>query len=139
MLLDILVVGIPLGVLNAILNATVGTQHLVGDHLVRSLQGGSEAVVAVISTAITALYFAILNGTNTGQTIGDRAPGIAVRDIQTGEPIGFGRGLLRWFIRTILYVALVIPGVLNDLWPIWDRQNQSLADKVARSVVVRLK
>jgi hypothetical protein len=80
-----------------------------------------------------------LNGTGTGQTIGNKAPGIAVRDVDTGAAIGFARGLLRWFIRSILYIAFGIPGIVNDLFPLWDARHQSIADKAARSVVIRLK
>ena len=31
-----------------------------------------------------------------------------------------GRGVLRWLIRTILYSALIVPGLINDLFPLWD-------------------
>jgi uncharacterized RDD family membrane protein YckC len=95
--------------------------------------------ILVATAAIIGLYFSLLNGIGTGQTVGNRAPGIAVRDAKTGEVIGFKRGLLRWFIRFVLYLALVLPGLLNDLFPLWDSRNQTIADKAARSVVIGLK
>lgn len=143
MLLDVLVIGVPVFVVSAVLNATFGHAHLVTvggtTHTVKSLTGSAQIAFDVCSSIVGGLYFAILNGTGRGQTVGNRAPGIAVRDVDTGGPIGFWRGVLRWFVRTILYVALVIPGIVNDLYPLWDRRRQTLADKAARSVMIRVR
>lgn len=143
MLLDILVIGVPLLIVNLVLNAAFGHQHLVtvngSLHTVKSLTGSARTLVDVLSSVATGLYFAILNGTGRGQTVGNRSPGIAVRDVDSGQPIGFWRGVLRWFVRTILYIALIIPGLVNDLLPLWDSRRQTLADKAARSVMIRVK
>lgn len=143
MLLDGLIVGVPLGILNGVLDAAFGSKRVVatsrGLVTTHTLHGGAEIALLLILAAIGASYFAFLNGTGTGQTLGNRAPGIAVRDVDSGEAIGFWRGLLRWFVRSVLYLAFVIPGLINDLFPLWDRQHQTLADKAARSVVIRTK
>ena len=88
---------------------------------------------------IGAAYFGFLNGLGRGQTVGNMALGIAVRDANTGDEIGIGRGLLRFLVRNLLYVALIIPGLLSDLWPLWDAQHQTLADKACNSVMVRVR
>jgi hypothetical protein len=62
-----------------------------------------------------------------------------VRDVATGRTIGFRRGIARVLVRAVLYAAFLLPGLLNDLFPIWDRRHQTIADKVARSVVIRLR
>ncbi len=112
----------------------------IGSRTVTTKSLGAGGVgLFVVFVIVQALYFACFNGQGTGQTVGNRAPGIAVRDADTGEPIGIGRGLLRWFIRALLYAALVLPGLLNDLFPLWDQRRQTIADKAARSVVIRLK
>jgi uncharacterized RDD family membrane protein YckC len=144
MVLDILIVAVPLAILNAILNAAFGTERVVklfnGTYAtVRNIQGPAHVLILIATAAIVGLYFSVLNGTHRGQTIGNRAPGIAVRDATTGDVIGFKRSLLRWFIRFVLYLALLLPGLLNDLFPLWDSRNQTIADKAARSVVIRLK
>jgi uncharacterized RDD family membrane protein YckC len=143
MLLDGLIVFVPLLIINAILNAAFGTEHLVrsgnGLAFARTIQGPAHVAIVILMVAIEGLYFSILNGVGGGQTVGNRAPGIAVRDAVTGEAIGFGRAVLRWFIRFILYAALILPGLLNDLFPLWDSRRQTIADKAARSVVIRLK
>ncbi len=143
-MLDYLIVVIPLAIVNAIANAAFGTVHIVkllnGTYgTQRSIQGPAHVIILIATAAIAGLYFSILNGTRNGQTVGNRAPGIAVRDATTGEAIGFKRGLLRWFIRFVLYLALFLPGLLNDLFPLWDNRSQTLADKAAHSVVIRLK
>jgi uncharacterized RDD family membrane protein YckC len=140
MLLDGLVVGIPLILLDIILSRNFGTWHYAVVNgvyeQVRSLQGGALLGTWLVNLAIPGCYFSFLNGRG-GQTPGNHGPGIAVRDVDTGRTIGLGRGVLRWFIRTILYAALFLPGLLNDLFPLWDSRRQSIADKAARSVVIR--
>jgi uncharacterized RDD family membrane protein YckC len=144
MLLDSLILGVPILIVNAILNAAFGTEHLVklpnGTFTTAdTVQGAAHVVILIGFAAIGGLYFAALNGTQGGQTVGNRAPGIAVRDAVTGDAIGFTRGALRWFVRFVLYSALVLPGLLNDLFPLWDSRRQTIADKAARSVVIRLR
>ena len=142
MLLDGLILGIPLIVLNLFLTRNFGTLHSVfvngQQEWVRSLQGGARLGLWLAGLAIEGIYFSFLNGRGSGQMPGNHAPSIAVRDVETGRTIGLGRGVLRWFIRTILYAALILPGLLNDLFPLWDSRHQSIADKAARSVVIRL-
>jgi uncharacterized RDD family membrane protein YckC len=143
MLLDTLIVGVPMGVLSAILNRTFGKLHTITlasgtTASVRTLEGSGRVALVIAEVCVPLLYFAILNGTGRGQTAGNHAPHIAVRDVDTGEAIGFWRGVVRSLIRFVLYVALIIPGLLNDLFPLWDSRHQSIADKAARSVVIRL-
>jgi uncharacterized RDD family membrane protein YckC len=142
MILDGLLPGIPLGILNSVLLAVFGHDHLreVGGRLVTvKTDGGVGVLFFLVVLVVQGLYFACLNGQGTGQTVGNRAPGIAVRDVDTGEAIGLKRGFVRWLVRFALYIALIIPGIVNDLFPLWDAKRQTIADKAARSVVIRLK
>jgi uncharacterized RDD family membrane protein YckC len=34
--------------------------------------------------------------------------------------------------------VLIIPGLLDVLWPMWDRKHQTLHDKLVGSVVVQI-
>ncbi len=143
MVLDLLIVGVPLVILDAAVNSSLGTLHWVvlangTSRRVRTLEGGGQVALWIVDVCVFWLYFGILNGTGRGQTPGNHASRIAVRDNGTGQAIGFGRGLLRWFVRGILYAALILPGLLNDFFPLWDSRRQSIADKAARSVVIRL-
>ena len=86
-----------------------------------------------------ALYYAIMNGSRRGQTVGKMALGIAVRDARNGEPIGFWRALGRYVITLVFSVALYVPYILDSLAPLWDGRRQAWHDKVAHSVVIDLK
>lgn len=133
LLVDVLVLVVPYGVAYVVVTALTS----------RTIDGVHETSVAatdallVIFLVAQGTYFTVLNGTGRGQTVGNRAPGIAVRDARTGAPIGIGRGFVRWFVRLLLYV-LVIPGVVNDLMPLWTARRQTIADKLANSVMIRV-
>ncbi len=129
-LIDQLVLLIPVTIL-AIIVGAVGTTS----HWPLSVLDLLETAVVV---TIEASYFAILNGVEEGQTVGNIATGIAVRDAQTGAIIGIGRSLLRWVVRLLLYV-FTLPGIISDLWPLWDAQHQTLADKTCGTVVIRVR
>jgi uncharacterized RDD family membrane protein YckC len=82
------------------------------------------------------VYFAVLHGRESGQTLGKRWLGIRVVDEDSGRSIGYARGFGRYAI-TFLFGLFIIPVLLDYLWPLWDKKNQSLHDKVVSSVVVR--
>lgn len=124
MLLDYTIVSVPA------VAVSVAVQHLSAE----------VAAAAVLLTAFAAgaAYFGGLNGTGSGQTLGMHLAGIAVRDDTDDEVIGVTRAVLRWFVRFSLYFFL-LPGLLNDLWPLWDRKHQTFADRVVGSVVVSIR
>jgi hypothetical protein len=41
-------------------------------------------------------------------------------------------------IRYILHIVDALPCYLGYLWPIWDQQRQTFADKIVRTYVVRV-
>jgi uncharacterized RDD family membrane protein YckC len=90
----------------------------------------------LITIVAVVLYYAILNGGAKGQTVGKMLMRIQVRDIETGGPIGFGRGLGRQLILYVFAIACVIPLLLDYLSPLWDQKRQAWHDKLVRSVVV---
>lgn len=72
-----------------------------------------------------------------GQTVGNKAVGTRVVDSQTGGPISAGKALGRWAAEAVLFLLLIVPGIIDILWPLWDRENQTLHDKIAGTVVLR--
>ncbi|MET9347853.1 RDD family protein [Streptomyces termitum] len=71
-----------------------------------------------------------------GRTAGKKLCGIQVRDIEAHEPPSFGRSLRRWFLHTFLGLLLI--GVLNVLWCVFDRPwRQCWHDKAAGTFVAR--
>jgi uncharacterized RDD family membrane protein YckC len=82
------------------------------------------------------LYFTLMHGRESGQTLGKRWVGIRVVDGAPGGPIGYGRAFGRYAI-TFVFGLFVIPLLLDYLWPLWDEKKQALHDKVVNSVVVK--
>ena len=109
----------------------------------QSTNGGSLVAayfaLSLIVAVPGAIYYAIMNGSRRGQTVGKIALGIAVRDARTGGPIGFWRALGRILMMDLFHAALLIPYVLDSLAPLWDGRRQAWHDKVVHSVVVDLK
>ena len=66
----------------------------------------------------------------TGQSIGKSALSLHLVSATSGTPIGAGTSFLR-------ELAHVLDGFfyLGYLWPLWDRQKQTFADKIVGSVV----
>lgn len=97
-----------------------------------------DAVFGIIG--FFGLLWAIINAIRagrSGQSYGKRALGIRLARFSDGQPVGAGLGFLRLFLNWVLWVACILPGVLNLLWPLWDSKRQTWSDKIARSVVVR--
>jgi uncharacterized RDD family membrane protein YckC len=86
-----------------------------------------------LSLAAGVLYFSLLEGGPRGQTIGGMAVGVRVCDADTGGPIGYGRGVGRYFAR----ILSALPLFLGYFWMLWDPRKQTWQDKLVRSVVVR--
>jgi uncharacterized RDD family membrane protein YckC len=91
--------------------------------------------VGGIIAVLWALYNAYLAGT-TGQSYGKRAVGIRLVRLADGSTIGAGLGLVRLILDVVFVWLCFVPGVLNYLWPLWDRRSQTWCDKIAKSIVV---
>jgi len=78
------------------------------------------------------IYWTLLEGGRSGQTLGKRALGIRVIDERTWGPIGPGRAVARIFIR--VFVSGV--AYLGYLWMLWDPERQTWHDKLTRSLEV---
>ena len=73
-----------------------------------------------------------------GQTLGKMAVGVkVVRSTDAGR-VSYIRALGR-AVSTWLLGVLFVPILLAYLWPLWDRRNQTLYDKMAGTIVVRVR
>jgi uncharacterized RDD family membrane protein YckC len=75
-----------------------------------------------------------------GGTVGKLAVGIRVRVVD-GTVCGWREALLRPLLQLIVGFGSFVPGaglitLLDDLWMVWDRQSQTLHDKVANTIVI---
>ena len=89
--------------------------------------GGSIMLVALGWTA----YNRWLLAGRTGQSVGRRVMGLWLVGRETNRPVG----ALNAFVRDL---AHMVDGVcwVGYLWPIWDAERQTFADKLTHTVVV---
>lgn len=117
-IIDGIIVGIPIGFVLGLVGATQGT-------------------IEAISAVVFFVYLMLMIGRPKGQTIGNM--GVRTRVVDARNPaysITPGRAAIRAVVLLILQVT-VIGWILDVLWPLWDRQHQTLHDKAAGSAVVR--
>jgi uncharacterized RDD family membrane protein YckC len=96
------------------------------------------AAAGRLAWLVGAGYFVILHRSRSGQTLGKKLTGIAVRNADSLGRIGLGRSLLRFGATALLWVLLVLPALLDGLSPLWNPKHQSWHDRIAGTVVVRL-
>jgi uncharacterized RDD family membrane protein YckC len=97
-------------------------------------------------------YFAILGGSAKGQTVGQMALGIAVRDVNTGGAITPQRAAIRmvilypWMVFIWIPVAGGILSLLGDIWslicglsPLWNDRRQGYHDVSQKTTVIKVR
>jgi len=101
-------------------------------------EGWLLALLVLIVFAGPFVYYTMMIGAR-GQTFGKKLLRVAVRDADSiDHTIGYGRAFGRYLMTTLFWLLLYVPGILDALWPLWDRRKQTWHDKVVRSVVVRV-
>jgi uncharacterized RDD family membrane protein YckC len=133
-LIDGLVIGVPLGIIAALAGAfkTHETCNLSTGVCSREVDLTTSLTFELIVVVVGILYSALLVGL-TGQTLGHRAAGIRVVDVNTGGLIGAGTAALRYFVLTLTGAICTL-----GYWsPFFDSERrQGWHDKAANSVVV---
>ena len=69
-----------------------------------------------------------------GYDVGDAVLGQRLIHQETGRPLGSGMTV---FIRQLAHILDGIPCYIGYLWPLWDKQRQTFADKIMKTVVVK--
>jgi uncharacterized RDD family membrane protein YckC len=98
----------------------------------------SVGVTAIWVTSLAGLAYLVWNygyrqGT-TGSSIGKSVLKFKVVSEKTGQPLGFGRSVL----RQIAHLVDAIVCYIGYLFPIWDAKRQTLADKMMSTVCLPL-
>jgi uncharacterized RDD family membrane protein YckC len=94
--------------------------------------------LTLVFTALAAVYYVVCHAT-LSQSLGKMAVGIKLVRTDGGRPSWLD-AVKRAVINPAVQVIPLAGGLLfllNGLWPLWDDKNQSLADKVAKTLVVR--
>jgi uncharacterized RDD family membrane protein YckC len=80
-------------------------------------------------------FFYYWIGNALGGTWGKRVLKLRVFSIDSREPIGVGRGFVRYLVSNIGTIAFG----LGWLWMLWDKNKQTWHDKAAGSIVVKVR
>lgn len=131
-LLDGLILGVPTVIATAVFGGfrTHTTCDSNGCH--DSITTSGMLTFYGFALLLGVVYWSLLVGL-TGQTVGHRAAGIKVVDVNSGELIGPWRGALRWLVM-VLGGALCTIGYWSPFFDSYRRQGWH--DKAARSVVI---
>ncbi|MFG1808896.1 RDD family protein [Streptomyces sp. NPDC049040] len=97
-----------------------------------SSTGVTLLVVGGILSLAVLVFLSIREG-KTGQTPGKKIVGIRLLRASDGAALGFGRA----FGRRWLHLLDAVPCALGFLWPLWDDKNQTWADKMVSTVVIK--
>lgn len=130
-LLDGLVVSVPLLVGQVVLVLT-GGRFASSDLSDASTLGLAAYVVGILASVALGVWNTIVRQGRTGQSLAKSWMGIRLVQQATGAPLGPGRTLL----RMVAHILDALPCYLGFLWPLWDSERQTFADKVMGSVVI---
>jgi uncharacterized RDD family membrane protein YckC len=96
-----------------------------------------------IGFAVRGLYAGFLIAFWNGQTVGMKVAKVVCVDASSRGQVPLPQAMVRAFSAEIIAAASLIgligslAQLLDLLWPIWDKQNQTLHDKIGRTVVLR--
>jgi uncharacterized RDD family membrane protein YckC len=129
--------------LDWLITGAVSALVLVPVHAVRQVTVNGTTSLSVstqgylLSALIVITYGTVFIGSKRGQTLGMMALRLRAVDAATGGPVTYARALGRALVEYALLVVLVIPWVIDMLFPLWDPRRQTLHDKALSTVVIR--
>ena len=132
--IDLVILAVPNSIIVSVIAGSALSTGVTSPESVSPVVWEAVGVAIVVSLG----YFSFLDGSRGGQTVGKMAVGIAVRDLDTGGPVGAGRALVRRFFFFATYFGLIL-FVLNALSPLWDSRRRAWHDKIVRSCVVSIR
>lgn len=100
------------------------------------LMGDAGRTLASLVTMVLGYAYYVYFISHRGQTLGKQAIGIRVQNIETGQNLDMVSAILREVVGKFIS-ALVL--CLGYFWMLWDDKKQTWHDKIARSVVVKVK
>ncbi len=119
-LIDAILVGLVTGVISAVFGA-------MGDF--------GKSLGSLVSLAISCVYYVYFIS-QKGQTLGKQALGIRVQNVETGQNLDVVSAILREVVGKFISSLILL---LGYFWMLWDPNKQTWHDKIAKSVVVKVK
>lgn len=136
--LDGIIIGVPFAILFFVAIAAAPKELVVcegGTAICEQPTGAGFAMLLVVYLVgfVAAIWYIAEFEGRRGATIGRRVMGTRVVDAQSGDVIGAGRAVGRYFGK----IVSGIPCYLGFFWMLWDTDNQTWHDKMTNSKVVR--
>ena len=117
-----------------VIGSAVSALVLLPTHAVQGTTVSTQG--ALLSALVMVIYATALIG-GRGQTVGMRVVRAKAVLADGGGPVSYARAMGR-AVCEIAFVPLVIPWIVDMLFPLWDPRGQTLHDKIAQTVVVRV-
>ncbi len=142
-IVDLLILSVPRSIIGAIFVNTAASAGFYST----TLRAGAVAI-GIIFAAVDLAYFALLNGSEQGQTLGQMMLGIAVRDSASGGAVGWQRAGLRILVLypgialgwlPVIGEFLIVYTLIAALSPLWDGRRQGFHDKLTHTDVVKVR
>jgi uncharacterized RDD family membrane protein YckC len=92
-------------------------------------------IIAYLYALAFGIWFSVQVG-QTGQSPGMRMVGLRCISTKTGQPIGGGLGIVRSLCHGLFSALCFVGAIVDLLFPLWDDQKQTIADKMMSTVVV---
>ena len=136
----VLVDGILIGIVNSIIGFALGFALGIATPTdtfttTTTPESAFNPLTYAINMLISWIYYVSMTG-KLGQTLGKMALGIKVVKKDSNELPGFSTAILREVVGKLLSLAVF---VLGYLWMLWDKDKQTWHDKIAGTVVVKIK
>ena len=121
--------------LGLILADATGAPVTVDPHTY-AVRGGPDDRFLVVGFLVSLLIWGLnlWRQGATGSSVGQRAFRVRIARQADGRPLGFGLAVGHYLAH-----LLDLPLLLGFLWPLWDRERQTFADKVCGTVVLSLR
>jgi uncharacterized RDD family membrane protein YckC len=101
--------------------------------IIGAVIGRGVIYLADLVGILVAIFLAVQVG-QSGQSPGMRAIGLKCIGQATGQPIGAGLAI----VRAIAHVVDSLICYVGWLFPLWDKNRQTLSDKIMSTVVIRV-
>ncbi|MEM1334394.1 MAG: RDD family protein [Actinomycetota bacterium] len=110
--------------------------YIVGFGLIAAI-GVAGLVIFLAAAFAFVIWNLVLRQGRTGQSIGKQRRGLRLISDATREPPGAGAAFGRYLVAGLLSnFSFGIYGLLDYLWPLWDKNNKRLTDKMFKLSVV---
>jgi uncharacterized RDD family membrane protein YckC len=136
-------------VINAILVGPTVRWERIDEADVNSVNvvGGAGTVLAQLAAALIVFLYYWLQHAKWGRTLGKRAAGTRLVRAADGAAVSSGQAAWRIGFAFLLNITVGVLtcgfggwlALINPAWILWDSRRQALHDKVAKTVVVKVR